>query len=107
MPIMMAGYPPIIVLTFLGLIDHLLPNDGAFKYGTLVALIFGAFDAILLVCPGFTLLRSFVSLIPLGSAGFAWLIPSIIAMIVGEIVYKNVPRQYFVEEETNNGNDSL
>lgn len=99
MPIMMAGYPAIIVLTFLGLIDHLLPNDGAFKYGTLVALIFGAFDAILLVCPGFTLLKNFVALIPLGSAGFAWVIPSIIAMIVGEIVYRNVPRKYFVEEE--------
>ena len=83
-----------------GLIDHLLPNDGAFKYGTLVALIFGAFDAILLVCPNFALLAKFVSLISLGSAGFAWVIPSIIAMIAGEIVYKGVPRKYFVEEES-------
>ena len=46
------------------------------------------------------LLAKFVSLIPLGSAGFAWVIPSIIAMIAGEIVYKGVPRKYFVEEES-------
>lgn len=100
-PIFYTVYPPFIVFTFLGLFDKFIPNDGVYKGAVFTALIFGAFDAIMLIFPSFTALSSILSYIPLYSAGFGWVIPTIIMACVMGFVYKDKPRQYFdLETET-------
>ena len=94
-PIFLTFYPPFIVITFLGLFDHKIANDGIYKGGVYTALLFGLFDGILAVFPNFTALSGLLHYIPLSSSGFAWVIPSIIAMIIGYFVYKGKPRKYY------------
>ncbi len=94
-PIFYTVYPPFIVFTVLGLFDHFVPNDGVYKGAVFTALIFGAFDAIMLLFPGFTALSSVLSYIPLYSAGFGWVVPSILMACIMGFIYKDKPRQYF------------
>lgn len=90
-PIFTFLYPAFIVLTALGLFDRHVPNDGVYKGAIIAACIFGALDAINIVInsPGLT---AFISKFPLGSHGFAWLIPTIIAGVIGYFIYRGRPR---------------
>lgn len=101
MPIMMIFMAPIIVITFLGLVDPWIPNDGIYKFACAAALVFGAFDMLNMLIPSNPIVATVVGFIPLGSAGFCWLIPSIIAALVGYLVYKNKPRKFYTEEGEN------
>lgn len=94
-PIFLSIYPPFIVATFLGLFDKVIPNDGIYKGGVLTALVFGIFDGILFIFPRFTALSGVLVYIPLFSAGFGWVVPSIIAMIIGYFAYKGKARTYY------------
>ena len=93
-------YPICIVLTFLGLVDKWVPNDGVYKFGIAVAGIVSMGDAILAVAPNLDGLRKVMYLIPLAEQGFSWLIPTVIAMVIGGIVYRGKPRYYYAAEET-------
>lgn len=90
-PIFTFLYPVFIVLTGLGLFDKHVANDGVYKGAIIVSCIFGGLDAINVVVnsPGLT---GFISKFPLGSHGFAWLIPTIIGGVVGYFMYKGKPR---------------
>lgn len=94
-PIFLIMYPICIVLTFLGLVDKWLPNDGPYKLGVAVAGIVSVGDAILAVAPSLDGLRKVMYLIPLAEQGFSWLIPTVIAMIVGAILYRGKPRYQY------------
>lgn len=98
LPIMMIFMAPIIVITFLGLIDPWLPNDGIYKFACGASLLFGVFDVLTMLMPANPVVAAVVNFIPLGSAGFCWLIPSIIGGVIGYFVYKGKPRQFYVEE---------
>lgn len=103
-PIFLIMYPICIVLTFLGLVDQWLPNDGAYKVGILAAGVVSAGDAVLSVAPDLGWLRSLMSFIPLFEQGFSWLIPTIIAMIAGTVLYRNKPRyNYPIADISENG----
>lgn len=97
-PIFLVMYPICIAFTVLGLIDKWLPNDGIYKFGVLVAGIVSIGDAILAVKPDATAVANIMHVIPLSEQGFSWLIPTIIAMIIGGIVYRNKPRTYYNAE---------
>lgn len=98
-PIFLCMYPPFIAMTMLGLFDKYIPNDGIYKGGVFTALAIGACEAVMHLFPGFTLLGNILSFIPLYEYGFTWVVPSIAAMIIGGIMCRNKPRQYYVEEK--------
>lgn len=79
-PILNLLYPVAITLIFTTLFDKYITNIKAVRLGVYTSLVFG----ILSIIPNLDL-----SFIPLGSAGFAWLIPTIIAIIVGHLIFIN------------------
>ena len=81
-------YPVCIVITFLGLIKKLLPNDGPFKGGVLMAFIFSLMATIVNGGADIAMFKSVLGMMPLNEYDFAWLVPSIIGMIVGAFVIK-------------------
>ena len=91
-PIFLVIYPACIVTTVLGLLNRFLPNDGFYKGGVLVALILSLGDAVLSVFPNLEWLKHLMSIFPLAEMGFAWLIPSIIGMFVGGLLYRGKPK---------------
>ena len=101
-PIFFTVYPPFIVFTALGLFDRFVPNDGVYKGAVFTALIFGFFDALVLIAPeAMSGLVSVLSHIPLYNAGFGWVIPTIIVAVIMGVVYKDKPRARFdLETET-------
>lgn len=95
-PLFLVIYPMCIVMTFLGLINHILPNDGAYKGGVLMAFLFSLGDAILSTGIQSPFLAKINSLLPLSSIGFGWLVPTIIGMIAGLIIFRGTGK---VEED--------
>ena len=91
-PIFLVIYPACIVTTVLGLLNRFLPNDGFYKGGVLVALILSLGAAVLSVFPNLEWLKHLMSIFPLAEMGFAWLIPSIIGMFVGGLLYRGKPK---------------
>lgn len=79
------------VLTALALFDPYIPNDGIYKGGVYMASLFGLFDALVIIS-GSPALTSFVHSFPLGDLGFAWVIPSLIGMIIGYFIYRGKAR---------------
>lgn len=96
-PIFLIMYPICIVLTVLGLVDKWIPNDGVYKFSVAVAGIVSVGDAILAVAPNLDGLRKVMYMIPLAEQGFSWLIPTVIAMVIGGIVYRDKPRYNYGE----------
>ncbi|OPF50691.1 branched-chain amino acid transport system II carrier protein [Clostridium baratii] len=79
-PILNVLYPVAITLIATTLLDKFLTNIRAIRLGVYTSLVFG----ILSVIPAINL-----SFIPLSSKGFAWLIPTLIAILIGNIIFKN------------------
>lgn len=77
-PILSILYPVAITLIFTTLLEKYISNIKAVKVGVYTSLIVG----ILSVIPSIDL-----SFIPLGSAGFAWFIPTIASIIIGYIIF--------------------
>ena len=79
-PILNVLYPVAITLIATTLLDKFLTNIRAIRLGVYTSLVFG----ILSVIPVINL-----SFIPLSSKGFAWLIPTLIAILMGNIIFKS------------------
>ncbi|WP_278599625.1 branched-chain amino acid transport system II carrier protein [Clostridium tertium] len=77
-PILNVLYPVSITLIATTLLSKVLKNLSAIKLGVYTSLVFG----ILFAIPGINL-----SFIPLASIGFGWVIPTIISIIVGYIIF--------------------
>ena len=91
-PIFLVVYPALIVNTVLGLLNKYLPNDGFYKGGVLMAVVVSLGDAVLSVNPNIGWLRNFMDLFPFSGLGFAWVVPTIIGMIVGAIICRGKPK---------------
>ena len=76
-PILNILYPVAITLILTTLFSRYIKNTKAVKLGVYTSLIFG----ILLAIPGLNL-----SIIPLYNQGFGWIIPTILAIIIGYIL---------------------
>lgn len=95
-PIFLLLYPVAIIMVALTLGNKFVPNDGAMKGGVLMAGIIGIYDALSYIS-GTGMLNiplgaasKVYNIIPLSQYGFAWLIPSIIGIIVGALIYRAV-----------------
>ena len=91
-PIFLVVYPALIVMTVLGLLNKYLPNDGFYKGGVLMAVVVSLGDAVLSVNPNIGWLQSFMDLFPFSGLGFAWVVPTIIGMVVGAIICRGKPK---------------
>lgn len=91
-PIFLVVYPALIVNTVLGLLNKFLPNDGFYKGGVLMAAVVSLGDAVLSVNPNIGWLQSFMDLFPFSGLGFAWVVPTIIGMVVGAIICRGKPK---------------
>ncbi|MBM7833084.1 branched-chain amino acid transport system II carrier protein [Clostridium sardiniense] len=79
-PILNILYPVAITLIATTLLDRFLTNVNAVRLGVYTSLVFGLLSQV----PGINL-----SFIPLGNQGFAWLIPTVIAILVGYVLFRN------------------
>ena len=77
-PILNLLYPVAITLIFTTLFNKYITNDKAVRLSVYTSLVFG----ILEVIPSINL-----SFIPLGNAGFAWLVPTVLALLIGYIIF--------------------
>ena len=84
-PILTVIYPPTIVLVIFTLLGQFIKNDNVFKFATYTAL----FMSILNIISDYGLKISFINNLPLASLGFNWLVPVIIASVIGYFVTSN------------------
>lgn len=91
-PIFLVVYPALIVMTALGLLNNFLPNDGPYKGGVLMAVVVSLGDAVLSVNPNIGWLKGLMSCFPFSGLGFAWVVPTLIGMIVGAVICRGRPK---------------
>jgi branched-chain amino acid:cation transporter, LIVCS family len=77
-PILNVLYPVAITLIATTLLSNIIKNIYAVRLGVYASLIFGILSAV----PGVNL-----SIIPLASIGFGWVLPTIIAIIIGCLIF--------------------
>jgi len=79
-------YPALIVMilgTVFGLLEK---NRTSMTWGTAVGLIFGAMEAVGVAGFNVPVFSNILKAMPFGSSGFYWLLPTIIAMIIGALI---------------------
>ena len=81
-PILTFVYPPTIVLVVFTLFGEFIKNDNVFKFGTYAAL----FISILNIISDFGVKIPLINNLPLYSLGFNWVVPVIIASVIGFFV---------------------
>lgn len=84
-PILSIVYPPSIVLIVLVFFKDKIKNDNVYKAACLVAVIISA-AALVGKMAGIDALTNIVQSLPLANFGFNWLVPTIIAGIVGNFI---------------------
>ncbi|MDO5039379.1 branched-chain amino acid transport system II carrier protein [Clostridium sp.] len=90
-PILNILYPVAITLIVTTLLDKFLTNINAVRLGVYTSLVFGVIGII----PGINL-----NFIPLGAQGFPWLIPTIVAILLGYVIFRSKSKN----DETNLNN---
>lgn len=83
-PILNILYPVCITLILTTLMSKLLTNIKAVRLGVYTSLFFGVLFAI----PGINL-----NFIPLAELGFGWLIPTIVSIALGHVIFKNIKEE--------------
>lgn len=91
-PILNILYPVAITLIVTTLLDKFLTNINAVRLGVYTSLVFGVIGII----PGVNL-----NFIPLGAQGFPWLIPTIVAILLGYVIFRSKSKN---NDETNLNN---
>lgn len=86
-PWLMLIYPALIVILIMNLFSNFEKVKFATQIGVVVAILFSIGDFLPGIGFGKNLFTQINSALPLGKQGLAWLIPTIIAVIVGQIVY--------------------
>lgn len=88
-PILNVLYPVAITLIFTTLFNKFLKNVKAIRLGVYVSLVFGILEAI----PNVNL-----NFIPLGSLGFSWLIPTVLSILLGYLIFRK-PKETLIQVE--------
>ena len=81
-PILTFVYPPTIVLVVFTLFGDNIKNDNVFKFATYAAL----FISILNIISDFGVNVPVIKSLPLASLGFNWVVPVVIAAVIGYFV---------------------
>ena len=80
-PVFMLLYPSGLAITVLGLFKKYIPSDAAFKGAVIGAVLAGVMDC--LDTLGVSAAGDLMSLLPLASLGFGWILPSVVGFVIG------------------------
>ena len=86
-------YPIALVLMLLGIFEKFVPNDGGYKGAVYVTVAYALLDLPSEYGLHVGFLDKLLNAIPLYSFGFGWIVPAVIGLIVGLIVYPRVHRE--------------
>ena len=81
-PILSIVYPPTIVLIVLAFFTEKIENDNVYKFATYMSLIIST----LTVLQSYGVNVPFINSLPFAPLGFNWVVPVIIAGIIGNFV---------------------
>ncbi|MBU5454772.1 branched-chain amino acid transport system II carrier protein [Caproiciproducens sp. MSJ-32] len=84
-PILNVLYPVAVTLIVTSFLNNLINNINAIRLGTYTSLIFG----ILSIIPGINL-----TFIPLAKLGFPWVLPTVIAIVIGCMLFPNTYKKF-------------
>ena len=84
-PVFMLLYPSGLVLTILGLTKKFVPNDGAYRYAVIGAIIAGILDALNVL--GVEAAGKIMNAMPFASFGFGWVIFALLGFFFGSILF--------------------
>lgn len=90
-PLLVLVFPVTIVLIGLNLIGDHIKSNTVFKAMVAAALFFSAFDALGAMGINIEIATKIIGKLPLASAGFAWLLPSILCGFIGHLIAKFSP----------------
>ncbi|GAA0228758.1 branched-chain amino acid transport system II carrier protein [Metaclostridioides mangenotii] len=94
-PVLSVVYPPSIVLIILAFFTEKIKNDNVFKFSVYMSLVVSI--ATVLTTYGVSI--PILKVLPFESLGFNWVVPVIIAGIIGNFVpSKSQQREYVIEE---------
>jgi len=94
-PVLSVVYPPSIVLIILAFFTEKIRNDNVFKFSVYMSLII----SIATVLTGYGINVPLVESLPLHELGFNWVVPVVIAGIIGNFVpSKSQEKAYVIEE---------
>ncbi len=98
-PIFSLAYAPCLVLMLLGIFQDIIPNDGGFKGAMLLTIIEAFFEMLqaYINSPG---LGTILSKLPFYSQGFGWVIPALVGMIAGIIIFPLAGGESLPKEKT-------
>lgn len=92
-PLLVLVFPVTIVLIGLNLIGDRIKSDAIFKGMVAGALFFSSFDALGAMGVNIQAATTIIGKLPLASAGFAWLLPSILCGFIGHLIAKALPNK--------------
>lgn len=79
-------YPPCLALLVLGIFSRILPNDGAYKGSVCLVTLYALLESL----PGLSGLawaKALVSITPLSAYGFGWIVPFLIGLVAGSLLW--------------------
>ncbi len=80
-------YPIALVLMLLGIFEKVIPNDGGFKGAAYLTVIYAFLDLPSQYGVHFGFLDKILNLIPLYSLGFGWIVPAVVGLVGGLLLY--------------------
>ncbi|NFV14065.1 branched-chain amino acid transport system II carrier protein [Clostridium sporogenes] len=87
-PVLQILYPIVIVLIVITLLGKLVKNNNIVKITVYTTLVVSVIDTINILTNGsVSFIKSLLGIIPLSNVGFSWLIPAIIAFIIGTVIF--------------------
>lgn len=87
-PILQILYPIVIVLIAITLAGKVVKNNTVVRITVYTTLVVSFIDTINILTNGnVAFIKSLLGIIPLSNAGFSWLIPAVIAFIIGTIAF--------------------
>lgn len=87
-PLFMAIYPVSIVVVLLGVFRKYIPYAGAYKGSIILTFIISFIETLGTLGINLPFMNDLISLIPLSSLGFAWVIPAVLGFVVGSLLDK-------------------
>ena len=81
-PLLMLVYPGVLALIVLAFFHKQIKNKNVYRFAAYAGILVSACE----ILAGYGLPTGFVAALPMASMGFAWILPSIIAGIIGNFV---------------------
>ena len=89
-PVLQVLYPIVIVLIAITLAGKAVKNNTVVRITVYTTLVVSLMDTINILTGGnVVFIKSLLGIIPLSNVGFSWLLPSVIAFIIGTVAFGN------------------